>query len=124
MKTRCLNSNAPNFYAYGGAGIGVDERWLCFDNFYADMGERPKGTSLDRIDNTKGYSKENCRWATPLKQGANKKNNLLITHEGVTKTSAQWATSLGLTKGTVWNRIKILGWTEEKAVLTPKGGGY
>ena len=116
MKSRCLNPKAANYPAYGGRGITVCESWMVFSNFLKDMGERPDGTSLDRIDNTKGYCKENCRWVSFLEQGANKKNNLLITYQGVTKTAAQWSLDLGLAKSAVWQRIKKYGWSPEKAV--------
>lgn len=77
--------------------------------------------TLDRIDNTKGYFKENCRWATPAQQQANRKNCMHLTYNGVTKTSAEWARDLGLAKGAVWGRIK-LGWPVEKAVTFRKVG--
>lgn len=71
MRQRCNNPNANRFDRYGGRGITCCERWETFENFLADMGERPAGKTLERIHNSKGYSPENCKWATPIEQGAN-----------------------------------------------------
>lgn len=72
MKARCLNKNNQAYHNYGGRGITICDRWLeSFMNFYEDMGKKPKGSSLDRIDNSKGYSKENCRWADKVTQALN-----------------------------------------------------
>lgn len=74
MIRRCTVESAPNYQYYGGRGITVCDRWLhSFDSFIEDMGERPDGCSLDRIDNALGYSLDNCRWATPLEQAANRR---------------------------------------------------
>lgn len=74
MVQRCNNSNEDNYKNYGGRGITVCERWVqSFDNFYADMGDRPQGTSLDRIDVNKGYYTENCRWASRALQNINQR---------------------------------------------------
>lgn len=72
MKRRCLDPTHDRFCDYGAKGITVSEDWLSFENFKRDMGERPEGKTLDRIKNTLGYSKENCRWATPTQQTLNK----------------------------------------------------
>lgn len=73
MKQRCLNINNPAFNRYGGRGIMICERWMVFENFLADMGERPKGKTLDRIDNDGNYEPSNCRWTTSKIQARNSK---------------------------------------------------
>jgi hypothetical protein len=72
MKQRCLNPNNDSYASYGGRGITVCERWLTFENFLADMGERPKRKSIERVDNDKGYYPENCVWATRQRQQLNR----------------------------------------------------
>lgn len=74
MKQRCLNPKAPNYHKYGALGITVDPMWVTsFEAFFKHMGERPPGTSLDRIDSTGNYEPGNCRWATPMEQRHNRK---------------------------------------------------
>lgn len=74
MKTRCAARSGVHWPKYGARGITVCDRWLnSFDNFYADMGERPPGLTLDRKNNDKGYSPDNCRWATPSEQCYNRR---------------------------------------------------
>lgn len=77
MKQRCYNKNHKSYHRYGGRNIGVSADWLkSFDNFYADMGKRPANMSIDRIDNEKGYSKENCRWADTFTQRQNQSKSV------------------------------------------------
>ncbi len=82
MRTRCLNPNSDAFDRYGGAGITICERWHSFANFFADMGARPHGLTLERKDNAKGYDPDNCRWATRAEQNRNKRNPGPRRHHG------------------------------------------
>lgn len=118
MKARCCNQNDLGWTNYGGRKISVCERWLSFGNFLADMGERPFGMSLDRIDNEKGYFKQNCKWSTPTEQGGNKRNNRILTVHGEKKCMAEWCRELGVCDSVVHRRLSR-GWSEEEAVLTP-----
>lgn len=96
MKSRCLNPNYPKFKDYGARGIKIYDRWEKFENFLADMGERPKGKTLDRIENDGDYEPANCRWATPRQQGNNQRTNHLINFGGQTKSIAQWCRHYGI----------------------------
>lgn len=72
MLQRCTNKNSQSYFLYGGRGINVCDRWLRFENFYFDMGDRPNGLTLERLKNDKGYYPENCVWATSLEQSHNR----------------------------------------------------
>lgn len=88
MLSRCQNPKHDNYAYYGGAGITVCERWKKFGNFLADMGERPPGTSIDRIDPFGNYEIKNCRWATPKEQGENKRPWGTVAPKKFTKIQA------------------------------------
>lgn len=119
MFSRTQNPKNTSFMDYGGRGITLCERWLKFENFLADMGEKPgKNYSIDRIENDLGYYKENCRWATPQEQADNKRSNILLTYNGKTQNITQWENELGTNRGTLWMRLK-LGWSVEKALTMP-----
>lgn len=105
MLRRCSDSEHPSYSNYGGKGVSVCERWMSFDAFLEDMGERPDGKTLDRVDGAKGYSKENCRWFTMKEQANNRANNHLLTFRGETHTVARWAEILGIKEGTIRARL-------------------
>jgi hypothetical protein len=108
MKDRCYQPTATSYKNYGGRGITVSDSWLgSFETFYMDMGNAPKGCSIDRIDNNKGYSKENCRWATKREQGNNQRTNKFITLDnGSEMTVANYARKFNITYGKAYNLIK------------------
>lgn len=113
---RCTNIKSEHYKDYGGRGIKVCDRWFSFENFYYDMGVRPKGMSIDRIDVNGDYCKENCRWSTQKEQCNNKRSNLLIMYRGKIKTLMQWSEELGIKYSTLNSRINRSKWTIEKAL--------
>lgn len=116
LKERCRNPNAKDYPRYGGRGIAVCDRWNSFENFSLDMGKRPSSRhSIDRIDNSLGYYPDNCRWATSLEQGQNKRNNINLTIHGETKTVAEWSRISGVRAATIYFRIHN-GMNAEEAV--------
>lgn len=119
MKARCIRVTHKDYPHYGGRGITFCERWRVFDNFLADMGERPEGMTLERNDNDGPYSASNCRWATRAEQCRNQRSNLLLTHEGRTMCVADWAAHLGIHRQTLRDRIQRYGWSTERALTTP-----
>ena len=115
MKQRCLNPNEKRYSDYGGRGIKVCSRWMSFKSFFKDMGKRREGMSIDRIDNSKGYSPENCRWTTAKEQSNNTRRNHFLTFNNKTQTIAQWARKLEINYGTLYTRLKK-GWSVERAL--------
>ncbi|MFF7550943.1 hypothetical protein ACFZCU_46175 [Streptomyces canus] len=121
MRSRCENPNVPAYKNYGGRGITVCERWKSFDNFLADMGERPEGMTIERIDNDGNYEPSNCRWSTYQQQGRNTRANRRLTWNGETKTIIEWAETLGVKAFTISARLRM-GWTTEDALTRPVRG--
>lgn len=115
MISRCTCKNNEAYQNYGGRGIKVCKRWRIFENFYLDMGDKPAGKTLDRINNNDDYSPENCRWASPKEQSRNKRNNVWITFGEKTQILTDWANEVGLSPGTLKYRIDA-GWPVEKAL--------
>lgn len=124
MLQRCTNPSATKYSRYGAMGITVCDEWRSFDVFLSDMGERPEGMTLDRIDGNLGYSKDNCMWATPLKQSSHLKNNVLISYRGEYFHLSGLARRLGLHWTTLKFRVKS-GWPEDRwsepATLSRRG---
>lgn len=118
MMSRCNNPNSGAYHNYGGRGIRVCERWHRFEDFYADMGERPQGKSLERINNDKGYSPENCIWAEREVQARNRRDTRYLTSDGVTKSVAEWSDETGISIGTICRRLQQ-GWSDHEAVSIP-----
>lgn len=125
MKGRCYCKGYIDFHLYGGRGISVCDEWKndfesfknwAFQNGYSD------NLTLDRIDNDKGYSPDNCRWATVKEQANNRRSNHYVTYDGVTRTLAQWAELTGINYDCLKSRISKLNWPLEKAFTKPSRG--
>lgn len=106
MRFRCQNPRAQNWARYGGRGIAVCERWQTFENFYADMGDPPPGTSLDRIDVDGNYEPGNVRWATATVQQRNLRRSVLVEFNGQSKTLPDWAEEIGISSDAMLMRFK------------------
>ena len=119
MRARCEDSKSLAYERYGGRGITVCERWQLFAHFLADMGERPKGYSIERIDNDGPYTPENCRWGTAVEQGQNKSNTIRLAYQGQECTLRELSLISGLEYRILYERIRKRGWSVEKAVITP-----
>jgi hypothetical protein len=118
MKTRCYNQNDDNYKKYGARGITICDEWLndyeafkkwALKNGYGD------DLSIDRIKNERGYSPDNCRWANNKTQSRNKRDSVMITHEGKTKNLRDWAEIKGINPVTIYMRLKK-GYSVEKAL--------
>jgi hypothetical protein len=118
MLARCYDPNNHKYKNYGARGIRVCDRWLCRRLFLEDMGERPEGMTLNRINNDGPYSPENCEWATQRQQNQNRTNNRLITFDGKTQFLTEWARHYGLNRTTLRKRLDK-GWPVEAAITTP-----
>lgn len=128
MMKRCYKTLYHDYGRYGGRGIQVCERWRNFISFQADMKESflahaqehgRKDTTLERVDNERGYSPENCNWATRKIQARNRAKTKFIVFDGKRKTLAEWAEDLNIPYGTLQGRITNHGWSHERAITTP-----
>ena len=126
MKNRCCNKNSNGYSLYGAKGISVCSRWLSgeqgktgFDCFIEDMGLRPVGKTLDRRDDARGYSKDNCRWATALQQSWNKKSTILAKIGRETKSLSGWSRDTGIDIATLRQRWHK-GWRGKKLISPPR----
>lgn len=121
MHQRCSNPKNNYFKRYGGRGISVCERWRDFSNFLMDMGRRPHGCTIDRIDNNGPYCKENCRWADRHTQMRNTSRTIMVHYKGVTMCVTDWALKIGLSKTSLARRISL--WGVEEAMTRPRQKG-
>lgn len=117
MIRRCTDPDSRAYKWYGAHGITVCERWMTYANFIEDMGERPVGLSIDRIDNKKGYQSDNCRWTNQKEQMRNSSCARFLTFNGETKTYREWEDSIGLSHGLVHSRVKA-GFSVEQCLFT------
>lgn len=118
MIDRCTNPDSQSWKDYGGRGISVCDRWMIFENFVADMGNKPIGLSIDRIDNNGNYEKTNCRWATNKQQQVNRRVAKILTFNGQTKPASEWAKDYGMVYESLMTRL-WRGWSIERALTTP-----
>lgn len=112
MKNRCLHETFKGFKNYGGRGIKVCDRWMTFENFLIDMGERPKDKTLGRINNDGDYCKENCSWQTKIEQDNNRVTSHFLTFNGEKRTLIQWSRFLGIDISSF--RYRMAKWPRER----------
>jgi hypothetical protein len=113
MKARCLNPRCIEYGYYGARGITIDQRWIeSFEAIINDVGERPPGGTLERIDNDGPYAPGNVRWATRQEQSVNRRSTIFVERDGVTLPAGHWADRLGLPRPRVYKRIEM-GWPIE-----------
>jgi len=122
MHQRCYDRNAKGYERYGGRGVQVAERWKNFDAFFADMGPRPKGTTIDRIDNSKGYEPGNCRWATSAEQTRNRSYTRMIRIGDAMLTVPECAELAGVAEETI--RRRLGKGVSGMALLDPPSSGW
>lgn len=122
MHRRCYVPRTPHFERYGGRGVVVCERWHSFGNFLIDMGERPQGKTLDRINNAGNYEPGNCRWATPVEQANNRTDNVRVRFAGSDRTISEWSREPGAVYASLIAGRLRAGWGVERAIFEPPRG--
>ena len=121
---RCTNKRCREYPRYGGRGIRVCARWReSFEAFLSDMGEKPSGKSIDRIDNNGDYEPGNCRWATNSEQMRNRSTTEMLTYQGETLPLPEWAQRLGIKRKRLERRIRD-GWSVEEALSKRRYGRW
>lgn len=120
MKQRCDNPKTLHYDKYGGRGITYDEKWKEFRGFLEDMGESPRGLSLDRKDNNGNYTKSNCRWATSKEQMNNTRANVIVELDGISKNVTEWSEVSNVYPDVITWRIRK-GWDIKRAIFQPIG---
>lgn len=119
MKSRCGNPRNASYRSYGERGVTVCERWLrSFKAFLEDVGRKPDGMTLDRIDSNGNYEPGNVRWATPKQQSRNKRNNFLVAWHGSLVSAVEVGEQTGLPGQLIRDRLRS-GWTIEEAISIP-----
>lgn len=121
MKARCEKPSHRFYYNYGGRGIYVSPEWRSFHTFADDMGEKPDGCSLDRIDNDGPYSRDNCRWDTRKQQNSNRRSCIYVQHGFERVTLKEYCRREGLRYRAIVKRIQDRGWPLELALSVPVG---
>lgn len=119
MMGRCLSPEHPEFENYGKRGISVCEKWRDFDIFFNDMGPRPSGTTLDRINFNKGYEPGNCRWANKDVQANNRSACVFYEYGGRRLTIKQWSNETGIKYKVLHSRLRKYKWSFEKSISEP-----
>jgi len=123
MHDRCKYKSNASYHAYGCRGIIVCKRWDSFKNFVDDMGLRPDGMTLDRIDNEGNYEPNNCRWVTPKTNARKRRNSNILTYKAESLCIAEWAEKMGVGWGVIDGRIKR-GWSVEESITKPVDARY
>ena len=117
MLARCSMRDKVRFDDYAGRGITVSNELRDFKTFHSILGDRPKGKTLDRIDNDKGYTADNIKWATQKEQQRHKRSSRLLELDGVTRCASEWCEVLGIPWGRVKYRLNH-GWSTRRALTT------
>lgn len=124
MISRCYRQDRPDYARYGGRGVTVCDEWRgSFEAFLADMGFRPEGLQIDRIDTTKGYSRDNCRWVTSKQNNRNRRCTAIVNFEGQQVSVPDLAERFNVELTALYNRLAS-GWDLQRALTTPGTRGY